>query len=99
MSKYRRGKERELGSLVDMLAHHYGWTEKLLDTELTTRWAEIVGPNIAAVTKPLGVRFGVLQVEVATPTWRAELAMMAPQVLAKLRKELPKLGIKEIRWL
>ncbi len=51
---------------------------------LHTDWAELVGPRIAARTRPEGITDRVLWIEVATSAWLHELNLMKPQLIAGL---------------
>lgn len=62
-------------------------------------WPELVGPQIAAVTRAESVNAdGVLWVRVSTSAWATELSLMAPRILAKVNQDR-KGRIREIRWL
>ena len=62
------------------------------------QWAELVGPQIAAVTAPESVTpDGVLRVRVASAPWANELSLMAPKILARLNAGRSG-RVKEIRW-
>lgn len=61
-------------------------------------WAELVGPQIAAVTAPQSVTAdGVLRVNVASAPWATELGLMTPRILARLNTGRSG-RIREIRW-
>jgi predicted nucleic acid-binding Zn ribbon protein len=49
------------------------------------RWAEAVGPAIAAHTNPVSLADGCLVVEVDHPTWATQLRFLEADVLARLR--------------
>ena len=75
-----------------------GFSKRLQQASVLEQWAELVGPQIAAVTAPQSVSAdGVLRVHVSTAPWATELGMMTPTILARINQG--RTGrIKEIRW-
>ena len=62
-----------------------GFAKRLQQAGIIEAWAELVGPQIAAVTAPESVTpDGVLRVRVATAAWANELSLMTPRILARL---------------
>ena len=76
-----------------------GLTKRVQQAGIIESWAELVGPQIAAVTSPESVTpDGILRVRVATAPWANELSLMAPKILARLNAG--RTGrVKEIRWM
>jgi predicted nucleic acid-binding Zn ribbon protein len=60
------------------------------------RWAEIVGEQIAAHTRPLTMRDGALQVAVDDPAWAPELRFLEPQILGRLQEVLGTVEVDRI---
>jgi predicted nucleic acid-binding Zn ribbon protein len=89
-------------SLSEVLAsvlRKKGLTRRVEQAGIVGDWAELVGPQIAAVTEPEAVSpDGVLRVRVATAPWATELSLMTPRILARLNAG--RTGrVKEIRWI
>jgi predicted nucleic acid-binding Zn ribbon protein len=88
-------------SLADALTSYLkqaGLTKRVQQAGILEEWAELVGPQIAAVTAPESVTpDGVLRVRVATAPWATELSMMSPKILARLNAGRSG-RVKEIRW-
>ena len=75
-----------------------GLTKRVQQAGIIEAWAELVGPQIAAVTAPESITpDGVLRVRVATAPWANELSLMAPKILARLNAGRSG-RVKEIRW-
>lgn len=75
-----------------------GLTKRVQQAGIIEEWAELVGPQIAAVTSPESVTpDGVLRVRVATAPWANELSLMSPRILARLNAGRSG-RVKEIRW-
>lgn len=76
-----------------------GLSKRLGQAGVLEAWPELVGPQIAKVTRPESVSAdGVLRVRVATAAWAAELSMMSPQILARLNTGRSG-RITSIRWM
>ena len=84
------------GDLVDKLLKGLGLNERLQQYRALIIWEEVVGPQIAARTRPIRIREGVLEVNVDQPTWRQQLQLMKPKILAQLNAELGKATIKDL---
>jgi predicted nucleic acid-binding Zn ribbon protein len=75
-----------------------GITKRVQQAGIVEEWAELVGPQIAAVTAPESVTpDGVLRVRVSTAAWANELSLMSPKILARLNAGRSG-RVKEIRW-
>jgi predicted nucleic acid-binding Zn ribbon protein len=76
-----------------------GLAGRVQQAEVLSRWAELVGPQIAQVTEPQSITAdGSLWVRVSTAQWANELHLMTPTILARINAG--KQGrITGIRWL
>jgi predicted nucleic acid-binding Zn ribbon protein len=63
-----------------------------------TSWSEVVGEQIAKVTKAQHMENGVLFVSVSTAPWRAELSMKRLEIMQKINAALGRNVVKEIRF-
>jgi predicted nucleic acid-binding Zn ribbon protein len=75
-----------------------GIRDRVEQAGVIASWPNLVGPQIAAATRPEAVSAdGILFVKVATAAWANELSLMAPRILMRLNDG--RVGrIKEIRW-
>ena len=94
-------QRRPPATLAEALASYLkqsGFSKRLQQAGIIEQWAELVGPQIAAVTAPESVTpDGVLRVRVATAAWANELSLMTPRILARLNAG--RTGrVKEMRW-
>ncbi len=99
MRRPRRPKLKQAaraGDLVDKLLKGLGLDERLQQYRALIIWDEVVGPQIAARTRPVRIREGVLEVNVDQPTWRQQLQLMKPKILTQLNAELGKATIKDL---
>ena len=96
------GKKSIPTPLADALTSYFkqaGLTKRVQQAGIIEEWAELVGPQIAAVTSPESVTpDGVLRVRVATAAWANELSLMSPKILARLNAGRSG-RVKEIRWI
>lgn len=76
-----------------------GLARRLQMAEVVSGWSELVGPQIAAVTRALSVTpDGTLMVRVASHTWATELGLMTPRILTRVNGSRAE-RVYHIRWL
>lgn len=94
-----KSRPTRLGEAVQSWLSRSGLTRRLDVAQVVDRWADAVGPQVAAVTKAEAVNAeGTLWVRVASSAWATELSLMAPRILSRLNQGRQG-QIKEIRWL
>ena len=100
-SRLVTGKKIEPTPLADALTSYFkqaGLTKRVQQAGIIEEWAQLVGPQIAAVTSPDSVTpDGILRVRVASAAWANELSLMSPRILARLNAGRSG-RVKEIRW-
>ncbi len=82
--------------MLDALLSGWGLDDRLHQYRALLVWEEVVGPQIAARTKPDRIRDGVLEVCVDQPTWMQQLQLLKPQILAKLNAKLGNEVLRDI---
>ncbi|MBA3340212.1 MAG: DUF721 domain-containing protein [Gemmatimonadaceae bacterium] len=76
-----------------------GLAKRVEQAEAITAWPEVVGPQIAAATKPMSVTpDGTLFVAVTTHGWMTELSLMEPELLRALNTVDGKAKVRKIRF-
>lgn len=75
-----------------------GITRKLGEYEVITSWEELVGEQIARVTKPERIERGILVVSVNSAPWRTELSMRRLEIIDHINNAVGRKVIKEIRF-
>jgi predicted nucleic acid-binding Zn ribbon protein len=76
-----------------------GFADRVEQASVLDAWPTLVGPAVAAATKPLAVTAdGTLFVGVRTSAWMSELAMMEREILAAVNRALGRAPITRIRW-
>ena len=94
----RRGPPRAAGprsakdAIGAALAFH-GISDAVRAQRVHTEWSDLVGPKIAARTRPQHIDGKTLVIEVASSAWLHELTLLRAQILAGLLERLgpPKL--------
>jgi hypothetical protein len=84
------------GDLLDRLLQGWGLDERLRQYRALLLWNEVVGPQIAARTRPERIRDGILEVSVDQPVWMQQLQLLKPQLLGKLNAQLGEACLRDI---
>jgi hypothetical protein len=74
-------------AIADALVHH-GLAEDIRAERVVAEWSELVGPRVAARTRPFGIVGRLLVVDVATSAWLHELSLLRPRLVADLHERL-----------
>lgn len=76
-----------------------GWGRRQGRLHLEHAWAEAVGPDYSQQTRVLGLKRGILEIDVASGVLVQELTHYhRKRLLDELRKKLPGQTIKELRF-
>ena len=75
---------RPVGESLDRVARKLGAPGASLLAAVFTGWEGIVGDAVAAQTRPLSLRRGVLVVGTEQPAWASQLRYLAPDLLRRL---------------
>jgi len=94
----RKGKMEPVGDLVSKVLGDLGLDGVALAHRVGAQWSEIVGEQIAAHCRPLGIRAGVLELEVDSPVWSQQLQLRKTDLLAKLEEHLGPDAPRELRF-
>jgi predicted nucleic acid-binding Zn ribbon protein len=94
----RKGRFQSVGELVGQVLGDLGLDGVALAHRIGVHWEEIVGPQVAAHCRPLGIRGQVLELEVDSPVWSQQLQLRKPELLAKLEEHLGSDAPRELRF-
>lgn len=90
---------RPLGSLIAGALKDMKLDAHAQVTQIAADWPEMVGPQLAANTKPAHLENKLLTVFVSHPAWLFELrGAPAAEILARVQAKYGKNEIKNIRW-
>lgn len=95
-------KKRRPARVADFLPpvlRDRGLAGRVEQAAVVERWARLVGPRIASVTRAQSVTpDGVLRIGVRTNAWMHELSLMAPELLRSINAEQPNTPIRRIQF-
>ena len=83
-------------SLEELIAQR-GWQERMKDSDLFIKWAELVGANIADHVQPLHFAEGVLTLSAESTAWATQIRLIDSQIRTALARggfEVSELVIK-----
>ncbi len=92
----QRDKLQPLASLLSQTLERRGLGRVVLLSRLYQHWSEIVGPQLAKVAQPEGVRSRVLFITVADAIWLQQLKFYQSQLLQNIRKVLGDVPIQRL---
>jgi predicted nucleic acid-binding Zn ribbon protein len=69
-----------LSSAVSDLLADQGWTEQTATADVLSRWAEVVGADLAEHVRPEGFHEGELVLIADSTTWATQVRLLLPQV-------------------
>jgi len=93
----RREDPQPLTDALGGLLSARGWRERAAVGAVFGKWAEIVGPQLAAHTRPESFDDGELAVSADSPAWATQLRLLAPQLLSRLAEELGAGTVRKVR--
>jgi predicted nucleic acid-binding Zn ribbon protein len=72
-----------IDEVLQSLVEERGWGERLRGADLDQRWDEVVGPALAARSRPGRLAGGVLVVVVESPAWATQLRYLTGQIAGR----------------
>jgi predicted nucleic acid-binding Zn ribbon protein len=86
--RVRRDDPQALSTAIESLLTNEGWGLAAATGSVFGRWAQIVGPELAAHTQPESLRDGELTVQADSTAWATQLRLLAAQLVRRLNAEL-----------
>lgn len=96
MQKRPRSKLESAGAVLGDVLRGLGLDRRMREFRAVEVWNEVVGEVIARNTRPVGIREGVLFVEVASSVWMQELVMLRGDIAERLNAELGEKIVRRI---
>jgi predicted nucleic acid-binding Zn ribbon protein len=84
----RRDDPQPLSAAIGGLLDGRGWQQQAAMGSVFGRWAEIVGPDLAAHTQPDTFADGELAVTADSTAWATQVRLLAPELIRRLNAEL-----------
>ena len=85
------GEDRDpatLGDQVSRLLADRGWSADVTVGSVLGRWAEIVGPDVAAHVRPLGFESTHLTVQADSSAWATQMRLLTSVILGRIDAEV-----------
>lgn len=82
----RKASPEKIQNVLSLALRKFGIDKQIARYQFVLRWPEIVGPDIARLTRPECIRNGALVVRVANSTWAQELSFQKEAILRRLKK-------------
>jgi predicted nucleic acid-binding Zn ribbon protein len=79
---------KTLGAAMDRLVESKGWSTEVSVHVLLGRWPALVGPELAAHSRPESYTEAVLTVRTDSTAWASQVRLLAPNLVAKLNEQL-----------
>ncbi len=92
-----RSSPRRLGDSLDRITRSLGGPPAGALATVFSRWAEIVGPAVAAHTEPLSLVRGTLAVAVDQPGWAAQLTYLEADLLRRIAEVAGPAAVQRVR--
>ena len=93
----RRDDPDRLASAIDGLLDTRGWQQQAALGSVFGRWAEIVGQELAAHTRPDSFADGELAVTADSTAWATQVRLLAPALVARLNTELGQGTVRRVK--
>ena len=91
-------KAKSIKELLSDYLKGSGFKEINKTINLNKSWNKIVGKTISKNTEIAGIKNGKITIKTSNPIWRNELTFQKEDLLKRLKKEEPKINIKEIEF-
>ena len=93
----RRDDPEPLNTAIGALIDSHGWREPAAAGSVFGRWAEIVGPELAAHTRPDSLSGRELTVTADSTAWATQVRRLAAQLVRRLNAELGDGSVERVK--
>ena len=87
-----------VGAALPRVLAELGHGDAARALRIAARWEEAVGPEVAAVAEPAGLRGGCLEVRVPSGAWAQHLQVRREELLAGLARALGREAPRDLRF-
>jgi predicted nucleic acid-binding Zn ribbon protein len=87
---------RPVGDALRAVRRQLGTPEPSVLERVQAAWADVVGDVLAAHSRPLHLRAGVLRVHADDPAWAGQFRYLGDTVVAALATGVPEAAIRQI---
>ena len=93
----RRDDPQPLAAAIGGLLSDQGWKEQAAVGSVFSNWAQIVGPDLAAHTRPDGFADGELAVAADSTAWATQVRLLASALVRRLNSELGEGTVRRVK--
>ncbi|MFB9906587.1 DciA family protein [Allokutzneria oryzae] len=86
-----------LGRLASRIVADRGWQDRLAGGQVFSRWAGLVGEEVAEHAKPVALREGELTVQASSTAWATQLRLLQRQLLTKIAAGVGKDVVRRLK--
>ena len=94
----RKGSPTAVGDLIGRVLGELGLEGVARSHQIGAKWEQVVGAQVAAHCRPLGLRGDVLEIEVDSPVWSQQLQLRKPEMLSTLERMFGRDAPRELRF-
>lgn len=87
---------KSVGPVIENLLRSYNLWQGYKQYQVVESWGQVVGPELAEVTRADSISRGVLRVSVKDSVWAYHLSMLKPRLINKLNKHSGSKVVKDI---
>lgn len=91
-------RPKKIGNVIAQLVNRRGYAQIREAGEQDKAWRAAVGEPLAKITQVSALRRGTLEVLVANSLLMQELSFRKEELLARLQEELPRAGVKQLKF-
>ncbi len=95
--RQRREDPEALNAAIDGLIDARGWRLAAATGSVFGRWEQIVGPELAAHTRPDGLTGGELTVTADSTAWATQVRLLAAALVRRVNAELGDGAVKRVK--
>ena len=84
------------GALLERMVKARGWQKPAAEATVFGAWERVVGPDVAAHSRPIKLADGELTVEAESTAWATQLRLMAAALLKRIAAEVGHNVVKKL---
>ena len=93
----RRDDPQPLAAAIGGLLSDQGWKEQAAVGSVFSNWGQIVGPDLAAHTRPDGFADGELAIAADSTAWATQVRLLASALVRRLNSELGEGTVRRVK--
>ena len=94
-----KGRPTAVGDILPAALEAAGLGRRFAERSVLDDWAQVAGERVAAHSRAVDLRDGVLVLDADHGAWRQELTLLFPTIARKYNERHGEGTVREIRWL